>query len=91
MVPATATSDLRKNACPLEPEPSSRSDLIERSRWHECRYCGATFGTAEGLRGHHRFGRCPVRGDPLDDVGLREDELRRRVRDRLRALAGGAV
>jgi hypothetical protein len=64
--------------------------LLERARWYECALCRATFGTAEGLRGHHRFGRCPSRGDPVDNVNLIEDGLRDRVRRRLRALAGGS-
>jgi hypothetical protein len=47
-------------ARPFELREGIASQLLEVGRWHECPSCLATFGTAEGLRGHRRFSRCPV-------------------------------
>ena len=71
-------------------------ELLPRDCWHACPACGAHFGSSEGLRSHRRFGRCSEQiqardagsnPDPVDEHGICEDELRRRVRRRLRALA----
>ena len=71
-------------------DKDSRASLVPTAEWHRCGGCGTTFAAREGLRGHHRFARCPARDDSLDDVSLTEDELRNRVRRRLRAPAGGS-
>jgi hypothetical protein len=73
-----------KDSRPFEPT------LLRRVDWHRCTSCRETFGTAEGLRSHRRFGRCSGRGDPLDEPGIDEIELRRAVRERLHWLAGTA-
>jgi hypothetical protein len=82
-----AVEQSSQSARPLE--RAGRLGLVPIDQWHRCHACGATFAAREGLRGHLRFGRCRVRGDPLDEPGLLETELRRRVRERLFELMGG--
>ncbi len=73
--------DKSKGARPFE-----SSALLSRVDWYRCTLCGRTFASAEGLRSHTRFDRCPS-SDPLERRGLDESELRSRTRARLREIA----
>jgi hypothetical protein len=76
-----------KGGRPLEPYPGS--SLLPRSEWHRCPACWTCFASAEGLRGHNRFRRCPATRDPLDDQLLSGDQLRRAVHERFQRLPRG--
>lgn len=88
MVPATASSEL--------PQPSGRHVTVGPPRWcslgQRCRYCGAgTFRSARTRRKHERTAherRVHEPPDAVNEPGLSEVELRRRVRERLAELAG---
>jgi len=60
-------ADARPERCNRAPRPyedeASWANLVPCAEWHRCADCGATFAAREGLRGHHRFNRCPNRKD----------------------------